>query len=501
MRYIFYILLFSTITLWSSTLQLSISSSPARINPLLATDSASSEVVGYIFNGLVKFDKNGTIVGDLAEKFYFENNTTLIFELRKGVKWHDGKLFSADDVVSTYELLHSPKLVTPYKDDFKYVKKVERLDEYRIRVSYKQPYFKALSIWMMGILPKHLWEKVDDPMTTSLNKLPVGTGPYKLTKPFRVNERIVLEANPDYFIHPPHISKINMHYISDPSTQFITLKAEELDVGGLDPLQMERQLNREFKAYYQLIEQPSYAYTYMGFNLRRKLFQDRRVREAIALAIDRIEIIDLLFFSHGTVCQGPFMPGSDAYPKDFIPYRYDPKKAKSILRSLGYNQSNPLRFELVTNTGNDTRVYAAQIIQHQLQKVGIEMTIRTMEWQAFLNTVVMPHQFDAVLLGWSLSLIPDAYSIWHSDGDKKGGFNFIGYHNDDVDRMIIESEKIVDHKRFDAIYQKIFRQIVSDYPYVFLYIPSSITAVSRDIKGIEPSIIGIKHNQIDWIKN
>ncbi len=488
-------------TLPTSTLQLSISSSPARINPLLATDSASSEVAGYIFNGLVKFDKNGTIVGDLAEKFYFENNKTLIFELHRGVKWHDGRLFDADDVVSTYNLLHAPKLVTPYKDDFKYVESVEKLGKYQIRVTYKQPYFKALSIWMMGILPKHLWEKVDDPMTTALNKLPVGTGPYKLTKPFKVNEKIVLEANPDYFIHPPHISKINMHYISDPSTQFITLKAEELDIGSLDPLQMERQLNAEFKSYYQLLEQPSHSYTYMGFNLRQKLFQEKGVREAIALAIDRREIIDLLFFSHGTVCQGPFMPGSDAYPKDFTSYIYNPQKAKSILLSLGYDQNNPLCFELVTNTGNDTRVYAAQIIQHQLRKVGIEMTIRTMEWQAFLNTVVMPHQFDAVLLGWSLSLIPDAYSIWHSDGDKKGGFNFIGYHNDDVDRMIIESEKIVDRKQFDTIYRKIFAEIVRDYPYVFLYIPNSITAINKKIEGIEPSITGINHNQIDWSKS
>ena len=154
----------------------------------------------------------------------------------------------------------------------------------------------------------------------------------------------------------------------------------------------------------------------------------------------------------------------------------------------------------MTNTGNNTRIYAAQIIQHQLRKVGIEMKIRTMEWQAFLNTVVMPHNFEAVLMGWSLSLIPDAYSIWHSDGDRKGGFNFIGYHNAEVDRLIVESEKIVDPEKFAQNYRRLFEMIVNDYPYIFLYIPNSITAVNRKIEGIEPSIVGIDHNEIDWVK-
>jgi peptide/nickel transport system substrate-binding protein len=112
--------------------------------------------------------------------------------------------------------------------------------------------------------------------------------------------------------------------------------------------------------------------------------------------------------------------------------------------------------------------------------------------------VVFPHNFEAVLLGWSLSLIPDAYPIWHSEGDKKGGFNFIGYRNPEVDRLIKESERTVDPEAFAAHYRKIFRLIVADHPYVFLYIPNAITAVTHRAKGIEPSILGIQHNFIDW---
>jgi len=494
-------LILFVILIQSSTLQLSISSSPSRVNPLLATDSASSEIADWIFNGLVKFDKDGNIIGDLAKKFYFENNTTLVFELRKGIKWHDGEIFDAEDILYTFNLLKSPKLLTPYKDNFKYIKSVEIINLYKIKVVYKEAYFKALSIWMMGILPEHLWKNENNPMTSKLNKMPIGTGSYMLKKAFKVNEKIILEANPDYLPHKPNIDTIKYNYIGDTSTEFITLKAKKLDIGSLNPLQINRQLNDDFKSYYNIIEQPSQSYTYMGFNLRKEKFKNKKIREALNYAIDKQELIDLLFFSHGKICNGPFMPNSPVYPNNYKPKGYNPEKAKEILRELGFTKDNPFKFELITNTGNDIRINASQIIQYQLAKVGIKMSIRTMEWQSFLNTVVMPHQFEAVLMGWSLSLIPDAHSIWHSEGDKQGGFNFIGYRNKIVDNLIIKSQKIIDSIKFAKEYQKIFKLIANDTPYIFLYIPNSITVVNKKIKGINPSVIGIMHNQIDWTKD
>ncbi len=495
-RYI--ILLFLPLIIYSTEFHRSISSSPNRVNPLLATDSASGEIAGWIFNGLVKFDKNAKIVGDLAKNWKFENNTTLVFNLRKGVKWHDGKEFTADDVLFTYNLLNSKKITTPYSSDFKEVKSVEVLDRYTLKVIYKKPYFKALSIWMIGVLPKHLWEKEKNPMQSRLNKFAIGTGPYKMTKAFEVNKKIELVANRDYYEKKPNIDKIIYHFVGDEATQFLMLKSKQLDIGGLTPLQVNRQLGKDFKKNFNIFEQPSHGYTYIGFNLRKPPFNNPKVREAIALAINKQELIDLLFFSHGKPCYGPFMPGTNAYPKDFKPLKYNPKKAREILKSLGYTKEHPLTFTIVTNSNNDIRVKAVEIIQQQLLKVGVVAKIRVMEWQAFLNTVVFPRKFDAVVLGWSLGLIPDAYSIWHSDGDKKGGFNFVGYHNREVDKLIEQAKSEIDPKKFGAIYQKIFKQIVNDHPYIFLYIPNSITAVSKKVKGVEPSIIGIEHNFIYW---
>ncbi|WP_456401409.1 ABC transporter substrate-binding protein, partial [Hydrogenimonas sp.] len=144
--------------------------------------------------------------------------------------------------------------------------------------------------------------------------------------------------------------------------------------------------------------------------------------------------------------------------------------------------------------------YAAQIIQHQLARVGVKVKIRAMEWQAFLNTVVTPRRFDVILLGWSLGLIPDAYALWHSDSDRLGGFNLVGFRDPEVDAMIEKAEKTTDLAKVGAIYRAMFERIAAERPYIFLYIPDSITAINRRITPIVPSITGIMHNQIDWIK-
>jgi peptide/nickel transport system substrate-binding protein len=498
MKHTIFLFLFF-INLFASSLHLSISSNPSKLNPLIATDSASGEIAGWVFDSLLDYDKDGKIIPKLAKSYYFEDNVTLIFKLRDDVKWSDGVKFSAKDVIFTYELINSPKIFTPYTSQFRYVKSINAKDDYTIEVKYKEPYFKALETWLSSIVPAHKLKDEKDIMTSSFNQHPLGTGKYTI-EGFEISKDIILKANPDYFEHKPNIDKLIYHFIPDPTTQFLMLKSHKIDVGNLSPLQIERQLDDEFKKYYKIYEKMSQSYTYMGFNLENEKFKNPLVREAISLAIDRQELVDILFFGHGQECNGPFMPHTFAYNEKIKSPKVDIKRAKELLKKAGFDESHPLEFEIVTNSNNNIRVYATQIIQYQLKKAGIKVHLRTMEWQAFLNTVVMPRKFEAVVLGWGLSLMPDAYSIWHSESDKKGGFNFIHYKNSRVDELIKKAEKIIDRKKLGVIYQEIFELIVKDNPYIFLYIPNSITVVNKNIKNVSPSIIGVMHNVIDWIK-
>ncbi len=481
----------------SSSLHLAISANPSRINPILSTDSASSEIAGWIFNSLITYDKDAHIKTSLAKDYKFLNDTTLVFHLRRDVKWSDGEPFTAKDVIFTYKTIMSPTIFTPYSSSFTHIKNVVMIDNYTIKVIYKYPYFKALETWMMEIIPWHILKDEKNLMTSGFNQSPIGTGPYILQN-FSISNDITLKANPEYFEHKPYIDEIIYHYLPDTSTQFLMLKTGVLDVGVLSPLQLERQIDKDFKKRYSIYENIAHSYTYVGFNLKNPKFKNPLVRKALSLAIDREELVKILFFGHGRVCTGPFLPGTGAFNYDVQAPKRDIKKAKELLKKAGYDEKNPFEFELTTSTGS--RVYIAQILQHQLKKAGVKVRLRVLEWQAFLNTVVMPKRFDAVLLGWSLGLKPDAYSIWHSESYKKGGFNFIGYKNEKVDRLIKKAEKTVDNKEFDKIYRKIFALIVRDNPYLFLVTPNSITAVNKKIKNVTPSIIGIMHNLIYWEK-
>jgi peptide/nickel transport system substrate-binding protein len=334
-------------------------------------------------------------------------------------------------------------------------------------------------------------------MTSKFNTHPVGTGPYKLKK-LEFSKNIELEAFGEYFEGKAKIDKISFHIIPDTTTRFLMLKSSNLDVGSIDPFTYERQLKKDFFDKFNIYENITHSYTYLGFNMRLKKFQNQDVRDALSLAIDRQMLVDLLFFKHAKICSGPFLPATKAFNKNVKVDKQNIKKAKELLKKAGYTKENPLKFEIVTSNSNPIRPYAAEILQQQLKKVGVVVSIRIMEWQAFLNMVVFPHKFDSVLLGWGLSATPDPYSIWHSDNDKKGGFNFIGYHNDRVDTLIDKSNQLVDREELGKVWREIFKIIADEKPYLFLYIPNSITAVNKHIKNIEPTNNGIWYNYIKW---
>ena len=496
MKFLTYYLLLLTY-LSASTLNLSMSSSPSRLNPILANDSASSEISDWLFNGLFKYDKDGTPTVDLAKSYEFKTPTHLIIKLKEDVLWHDNVKFTSKDVIFTYEKIIDPKVFNSIKSNFQQVKSVKALDDYTIEVIYSQAYFKALETWMVGILPYHILKDEENIMTSSFNKNPIGTGSYKL-KEFKTAQDIELIANENYFEGKPKIDKILYKFLPDPNTSFLYLKQKNLDIGGLSPMQIDRQIDDTFKKNYTIIQKPSFAYTYLGFNLKDEKFKDIRIRQALSLAIDRQELVDILFFGYGQICNGPFLPNSFAFNDNVKTITQNIEKAKALLKEAGYDENNPFTFELVTNTGNDIRINTAQILQYQLQKAGVIMKIRVMEWQAFLNTVVHPRKFDAVLLGWSLGLMPDAYPLWHSSSDKLGGFNLVSYKNEKVDKLIEKGSETIDKNELGKIYKELFQIISDDLPYLFLYIPDAITVINKDIKNIEPSFSGIIHNQKDW---
>lgn len=476
--------------------------------PILASDSSSHAVAGQIYNGLVKYDKNLNIVGDLAESFDISPDAlTITFHLRSNVKWHDGAPFTSKDVIYTYNVTIDPKTPTAYAEDFKQVKSITAPDSQTIRVVYAAPFAPALASWGMNILPSHLLDGKD--ITKSpLARKPVGTGPYRF-KEWVPGQKIVLEANKEYFEGRPYIDRFIYRIIPDTSTMYMELKAGAIDLMSLTPVQYARQTaSKSFTNRFNKYRYPSSTYLYMGYNLRHPLFADKRIRQAMTAAINKDELIQGVLFGMGQKAHGPIVPGRWAYNPSVKDIRYNPEHATELLAQAGWKEKNsdgillkngkPFKFTILTNQGNQQRLMTAQIIQQRLRQVGIDVKIRIVEWAAFLKEFVNKGNFEVVLLAWSISQDPDMYDVWHSSKNKPGELNFVGFNNAEVDRLLIEGRNTFDMNKRKQAYFQIQDILAEEQPYTFLYVPDALPVVSSRIRGVEPAPAGIGHNQNFW---
>ena len=476
--------------------------------PILASDSPSSYIVALVFNGLVKYDRNVELTGDLAESWDIEEKgLVIVFHLRKGVKWHDGHPFTARDVKFTYECLVDPDVPTPYSGDFKMIAALDIIDDYTLRVTYKEPFAPGITSWGMPIMPEHIL-RGQNLLATDFARNPVGTGPYRF-KRWKSGERIDLVSNREYFEHRAYIDRYIYRVIPDTATMFLELETLGIDSMGLTPLQYTRQTETPFfKKRFQKFKYPMFVYTFMAYNLKDKKFRDKTVRQALNYAVDKKEIIDGVLLGQGRICTGQFVPESWAFNPEVKPYPFDPEKAKDMLKKAGWREGSPggwlekngekFEFTILTNQGNDTRRMAAEIIQRRLKDIGVKVNIRVLEWSVFIDEFVNKKRFEALIMGWGLGREPDCFDIFHSSKIKEGEFNFITYSNSEVDRLLVEGRRTFDREQRKKIYHKIHKILYEDQPYMFLYIPEALVAVERRFHGIEPSPIGITYNFIDW---
>ena len=282
-----------------------------------------------------------------------------------------------------------------------------------------------------------------------------------------------------------------------------------MDYASLTPLQFKRQTQtRFFKENFQKFNFPSFGYTYLGYNLCDPRFQDLKVRQAINYAVDKEEIIRGVLLGLGRVSTGPFIPESWAYNKKVEAMEYDPGKARMLLKEAGWQDRDgdgilekdgvKFSFTIITNQGNEQRRMTAEIMQRRLKEVGIEVRIKIIEWSAFVSEFIDKRRFDAVLLGWGLGQDPDMYDIWHSSKTKEGEFNFVGYSNDEVDRLLIDGRRTFEQRERSRIYHRVHEILYEEQPYLFLYVADALPILHARFKGIEVGVAGIGHNFIEW---
>lgn len=467
----------------------------SKLNPVVASDSASSDLCDLIFNGLVRYSPKLELEGDLAESWKFsDGGVKLVFKLRKGVKWHDGKPFSSKDVKFFWTAVMDPKTASPRKSNYDLVTGVDTPDEHTVVVRYAKPFAPALDSWALGVVPAHILEQEKDINAAAFNRSPIGTGPYKF-KRWVDKQYVELEANPDYYEGKPHIARFVRRFVPEQSTQLLEVKAGHVDTMALTPDQYK--LETEGSGFAKVARKFRFpalaAYTYLGFNLKREPFNDRRVRLALSHAIDRQSLIEGVLQGLGRPCSGPYSPLVPAYNQKVLPLDYDLKKSAQLLAEAGFKKNasgklekagKPLAFKLITNQGNDSRKKIVLILQQQFEKLGVDVEVQIYEWSTFLSNYIDKREFDAYVMGWNTGLEPDQHSIWHSSQTGPNQFNLVGYANPEVDSLLERGRTTFEPAERTRIYRRMHAIIAQDQPYAFLYAPDSLSALSRKFEGL-----------------
>ena len=430
-----------------------------------------------------------------------EHNPIMVFTLRPNVKFHDGHILDAYDVKFTYEAIVNPKNLSPRVADYEPVKRVEVIDPLTVRIVYKRLYSPALGTWAMGILPEHLLNDGalgdeakragKDPKKFSLrqssfNRHPIGCGPF-VFREWKSDQYIIMDRFDEYWEGPPNYKRYIYRVIPDLLTQEMEFYAGTVDSYGVQPHQVQR---LKSDPQYQSFSGPSFGYTYIGYNMRRKPFDDPRVRMALSMAIDADKIIKYVLYGQGERITGPFVKQTDYYNQRVKTIPYDPKGALRLLAEGGWKRNKEgwlekdgkrFQFTLITNSGNDLRKAILTIAQDGWKQIGIDVRTDLLEWAVFIQERVDKADFDALVLGWSMGIEPDLYQIWHSSQANPYQLNFVGFKNKEADDLIIKIRQEYNHEKQVDYCHRLHEIIATEQPYTFLYVTKWTAVLDKRI--------------------
>jgi len=430
---------------------------------------------------------NGGGTVQAGDSLSFLAEPQVVFRLRKNVRWHDGAAFTSRDAAFTYRAIMDDATASPRKPDFDLILRVETPDEHTFRVTYRKPYSPALESWMISLLPSHLLEgRPQSWWTEHFNRTPIGTGAFRFAQ-WKTNEFIRVERNPDYFAAPaPWLDGIVYRFMPDQLTLRLAFETKQVDFWGAEPWTVNAFVN---DPRFEVFTSPTSSYTYIGWNLKRPLFQDPLVRRALAHAVDVPSMVRFILYGHGLQSTGLFTPQMWFFNPDIKPFAYDPEKARDLLAQAGWKpgpdgilQKNGERFSftLITNNGNEVRRDIATLTQDGLKQLGIEVKVELYEWAVFLKNHINKGDFDAMVLGWSLGNGYDQFQIWHSSQTNPEQLNVVGYKNEEADRLLDDIRQEYNREKIIRMAGNLQRVIYEDQPYLFLYVPEGTSVMWKD---------------------
>lgn len=451
---------------------------PVGLDPHTVSSTSSIRIFRQIYNTLVDVDDEMNFVPELAESWEQPDDLTYIFKLREGVKFHNGREMTAEDVKYSFERVLNPDTAAIGKSYYDSISAIEVVDTYKVKFTLKEPFapfMTNLTSLYGAIVPKEVVEE-----NSNLMQIACGTGPFML-KEWIPDNKVILEKNPDYFVEgKPTLDKIEYYVMTDESARVAALRTGNVDVIKLPASSIP--LVRGNKDI-NILEYQSNDYSYVGFNLDLDKFKDVRVRQAISLAINRQEIINLVYDGNAKVTG--FVPAAmGRWAIDFEAeelYKQNIEKAKQLMEEAGY----PNGFETTIAVGLlDDINSTGEVLQKQLEQIGIRATIQNLESGQYVDA--WKNRTHEMMVGRNgAGTDPNrAVAFFFSS---TGSANVWGYSNPEVDELCSKGKVTVDEGEREEIYKEAQKLIVNDVPNLFIASPMEYYFVRTNVEGFVPT--------------
>lgn len=478
------LLLLATLPASAANLRYAEDQAPAIVNPLFGSTMAEARVNELLFEGLYTDNPELATTPALADAAELSpDKTEMTVRLREDVTWHDGKPFTAKDVVFTVQAMQDKGTYSTEAGRVAFIREVKAVDEHTVRFKFTRPEARPEDKLLFKILPAHLFPGgTAVKRTDTFRNNPVGTGPYTLVK-YNEDNSITFNASPDYGKAVP-ISQVTMREVSDKNYQAKLLLYESLEalVRVLPRDLAMLQNNRKVELYpYQ-----TNSWWYLGFNLDRQPWSDPNVRQAFSSLVD-VESL-LAPVGTGDVLSGPFVKSSPYYNHDVSPYAHDEDKAARLLQGAGYTRSGanwtkggkPLTITITAHQSLESAQEVAINLQSQLQGFGIGVNVEFLDEAAWKSRIWRDQDFDLMLSQWTFDRNEDIREQFYSTGTR----NFVSYQNPQVDALLDKARDAMDPYVRKAALRDAHATIHNDAPMVFLWTLDSYAALSTRVKNV-----------------
>jgi len=519
------------------------------LNPFMSSDSASSEISGYIWDAGFETDPwTGETIPGLVESWdVTDGNKTVTFHVRQGVQWSDGEPITAVDYKFMFDALMAtddegnPALAeSPRLDMVEYVETIELIDDYTLKVTYSEPI--CTNFESLGLLwwPSHVFTSDPDFQFADLAEHPFSWEPTVFSGAFKFQEwvkddHVTMVRNDAYWKGAPYLDGIVWKVVANETVEKEMMKAGEVDIIGLNAkylTEMEQvpglSIFKFFRTDYDYIglQQGDPTDPQPRLNDDGSVNEDhgihpilskKEVRQALVYATDRMSIINKVKMGQAAPIEAHIIPTFGwAYNDQLVPREYDPEKAAQMLEDAGWvlpegaevrvcqgcgtaPDGTPMKLNLKTNAGNETREQIIQIAQQQWGEVGIEVEVEAMEWNAYLD-VLLGQTFDAVVIGWT-GVDEDSETLFFAKYDiPGGGFNFCSFYRPDYEPMELEAKTVegCSYEDRGAIYKDIQEIFYDEVPYLFLYADRVISVINDRIGNVNPAPWSTFYNLHEW---